>query len=74
MRGRFAALLLSVVVVVGGAFITVPYVHGLSFVIRTADMQGTARRLADLDRGEERERDITIPTANGALRARAYDP
>lgn len=74
MRGRVVALLLSAVVLVGGAFITAPYVHGLSFVIRTADMQGTVRRIADLDRGDQREREIVIPTANGPLRARAYDP
>jgi dienelactone hydrolase len=74
VRGRLAALLLSAVVLVGGAFITAPFVHGLSFVIRTADMHGTARRVADWDRGDEREREITIPTPTGPLRARAYDP
>jgi dienelactone hydrolase len=75
VRGRrIAALLLTLVVVAGGVFITVPYVHGLSFVIRTADMQGTLRRVADLDRGEAHEREITIPTPSGPLRARLYEP
>ena len=74
VRGRIAALLLTCVVVAGGTFISIPYVHGLSFVVRTADMQGTVRRLADLDRGEVREREIAIPIQGAPLRARAYEP
>ena len=71
---RIAALLVTLALIAGGVFITAPYVHGLSFVIRTADMQGRVRKLADFDRGEARERELTIPTPNGALRARAYEP
>lgn len=71
---RIAALLVTLILIAGGAFITAPYVHGLSFVIRTAEMQGSIRRLADFDRGDARERDLTIPTSNGPLRARAYEP
>jgi dienelactone hydrolase len=55
-------------------FIARPYVHGLSFVIRVAEMQGAARTIADLDVVREQERDITIPTARGAMRARVYEP
>ncbi|HEV2985279.1 MAG TPA: hypothetical protein VGX46_12875 [Vicinamibacterales bacterium] len=51
-----------------------PYVHGLSFVIRVAEMQGTPRRIADLDTMGGREREISIPTARGPLRARVYEP
>jgi dienelactone hydrolase len=51
-----------------------PFVHGLSFVIRAADMHGTVRRLADLDVTAERERELTIPTPRGPVRARLYEP
>jgi pimeloyl-ACP methyl ester carboxylesterase len=50
-----------------------PYVHGLSFVIRAAEMQGTARRIADLDTRPAQEREVSIPTARGPLRARVYE-
>jgi dienelactone hydrolase len=56
------------------AFIARPYVHGLSFVIRAADMSGTARRIADLDTTRVTDHEITIPTTRGPLRARQYDP
>jgi dienelactone hydrolase len=71
---RVVTLLLVLVVVAGGVLITLPYVHGLSFVIRTADMQGTVRTLADLDARPAPERDITIPAPQGAMRGRVYDP
>ena len=55
------------------AFVARPYAHGLSFVVRAAEMQGTARTLADLDTGARRsEREIAIPTgARTAARARS---
>lgn len=62
------------VVLAALGFIARPYVHGLSFVIRVAEMQGTARTIADLDVMREQERDITIPTARGPMRARVYEP
>ena len=55
-------------------FISRPYAHGLTFVVRVAEMQGTARTIADLDTVHVQERDITIPTTGGAMRARAYEP
>src|SRR5947207_9321750 len=55
-------------------FISRPYAHGLSFVVRVAEMHGTARTIADLDTVRVQERDITIPTTRGAMRARAYEP
>ena len=62
------------VVLAALGFIARPYVHGLSFVIRVAEMQGAARTIADLDVMREQERDITIPTARGPMRARVYAP
>ena len=55
-------------------FISRPYARGLSFVVRVAGMHGAARTIADLDTVRVQERDITIPTTGGAMRARAYEP
>jgi dienelactone hydrolase len=75
MRGRrLPALLVALVALVGAVLAARPYVHGLSFVIRAAGVEGTARRVADLDTRPEHERAITIPTARGPLRARLYEP
>jgi dienelactone hydrolase len=66
---------LAVLVALAGLLIVGrPYVHGLTFVIRAADMQGTVRRLADLDAAAVRTRDTTIPTDRGSMRARIYEP
>ena len=75
MRGR-RLLALSVVVaaLLGAATIARPYVHGLSFVIRAAEMQGAPRRIADLDTARVSEREISIPTRRGPMRARLYEP
>jgi dienelactone hydrolase len=75
MRGRrLAALFVVLVAIVGAIFVARPYVHGLSFVIRAAGVEGTARRVADLDTRPEHEREITIPTDRGPVRARLYEP
>jgi hypothetical protein len=71
---RLFALLLVMAALLGAAFITRPYVHGLSFVIRAAEMQGTARRAADLDTTGVTEREIAVPTRRGPMRARLYEP
>jgi len=71
---RVLALVIAAAALVGVVLIARPYVHGLSFVIRAADMTGTPRRLADLDADAQAEREITIPTARGPLRARMYAP
>jgi dienelactone hydrolase len=71
---RALALLLVLIALAGGAFIALPYAHGLSFVIRAADMQGVARRLAELDARDVRERDLDLPLTLGAIRARLYEP
>ena len=71
---RLLALVLALAALLGAAFIARPYVHGLSFVIRAAEMQGRLRRAADLDTTTVREREISIPTTSGAVRARVYEP
>lgn len=68
---RWAILVIALAVLV---LITRPYVHGVSFVIRAAEMQGAARRVADLDTTRISEREITIPTRRGPMRARLYEP
>jgi dienelactone hydrolase len=71
---RFLRWAIVAVALFALAFITRPYVHGLSFVIRAADMQGAARRAADVDSARVTEREITIPTRRGPMRARIYEP
>src|SRR5713226_9021650 len=75
MRGRrIAALVLVLASLTGAALIARPYIHGLSFVVRAAEMQGSLRRIADVDTVAFREREVTIPTRRGPMRARAYEP
>jgi dienelactone hydrolase len=75
VRSRRLAPLIALVAALGSAaFITRPYVHGLSFVVRAADMQGTTRRVADADTGPISERDAAIPTRRGPMHARVYEP
>ena len=71
---RGVSLLAIAVTLTGGALITAPSAHGVSFVIRAADLQGTPRRLADLDTRAVEQREIAIPTPRGSLRARVYTP
>src|SRR4051812_3711006 len=71
---RVLALLIVVAALVGAALIGRPYVHGASFVIRAAEMQGAARRAADYDTVRVTTRDISIPTRRGPMRARLYEP
>ena len=71
---RFRRPVIVCVVLAALIFMARPYVHGLTFVIRVAEMQGAARRIADLDTMRGQERDITIPTTRGSLRARVYEP
>jgi dienelactone hydrolase len=71
---RLRWLVILVALVAGLAWIALPFAHGLAFVIRAAEMHGTLRRIADLDATAERERDITVPVARGAMRARVYEP
>jgi hypothetical protein len=68
---RLAALL---VVLAGLGLIALPYAHGLAFVVRVADMQGTPRRIADLDARPVAEQEIAIAVRSGSMRGRAYRP
>lgn len=78
MRGRrLAALVFVFAAVTAAALIARPYVRGLAFVIRAAEMHGVARELADLGSRPDTERELSIPTpgtTSGALRARVYLP
>jgi hypothetical protein len=71
---RLLALLIAAAALLGAALIARPYVHGLSFVIRAAEMQGSPRRVADLDTTRVTAREVTIPTRRGPMRARLYEP
>jgi dienelactone hydrolase len=78
VRGRrLAALVFVFAAVTAAALIARPYVRGLAFVIRAAEMHGVARELADLGSRPDTERELSIPTpgtTSGALRARVYLP
>ena len=75
MRGRrVAALLFAIAFVLGAFVIARPYVHGLAFVVRAADVGGRSRRIADLDAVAVQTRELAIPTARGPMRARVYEP
>jgi dienelactone hydrolase len=65
--GVSAALVILVV-------IARPFLLGLSFVVRAADLHGAVRRAADLDAGQWRERELTIDTPRGSLHGRLYEP
>jgi dienelactone hydrolase len=70
---RAVVIAFTVAAIAGAALITRPYVHGLSFVVRAANMDGLVRRVADLDSGVTRERELQIPVPGGSLRARVYE-
>src|SRR5262245_526265 len=75
MRGRrFAALVFAIAVATAAGFVVRPYIHGASFVVRAADMDGRVRRIADIDTARVQTREIEIPTTRGPLRARVYEP
>ena len=67
---RLLTLLVVLAALAAAAFIARPYLHGLSFVVRAAEMQGTPRRIADFDTAPFTEREISIPTRRGPMRAR----
>jgi dienelactone hydrolase len=71
---RLLALVIVVAALGGAALIARPYLHGLSFVVRAADMQGAARRVADFDATRVTTREIEVPTRRGPMRARIYEP
>lgn len=48
--------------------------HGLTLVVRAAELRGIGRRLADVDTVAIRERVVQIPLRTGSTRGRAYVP
>ena len=74
-RRRIVALLLVAIALIAAAGATYPYLHGLSFVVRVADMRGVVRRAADLDAVRVREFVVSVPlTAERSLSARVFQP
>ncbi len=71
---RFLRWAILVIALAALALLVRPYLHGLSFVVRAAEMHGAPRRAADLDTTRVTEREITIPTRRGPMRARLYEP
>jgi dienelactone hydrolase len=71
---RVVAVLFVLVAIACAALIARPYFHGLAFVVRTAEIDGRMRRIADLDTVPVHTRDVSIPTTRGPMRARVYEP
>jgi hypothetical protein len=71
---RLLRWLILVAALIALAAMARPYVHGLSFVVRAAEMDGRVRRIADFDTAAVRTRELSIPTARGPMRARLYEP
>ncbi|HWF86065.1 MAG TPA: hypothetical protein VG222_14500, partial [Vicinamibacterales bacterium] len=75
MRGRRLAVLLALIVLlVAAARSARPFVHGLSFVIRAASLDGAIGRVAELDAQPISERALALPTPRGLLQGRLYEP
>ena len=66
--------LTAIAMLAGVGWLLRPYASGLAFVIRAADMHGAVRRVADLGTLPDTERELSIPTLGGVLRARLYEP
>ncbi|HMD36274.1 MAG TPA: hypothetical protein VKH42_14955, partial [Vicinamibacterales bacterium] len=73
-RRRVLALVVAVGALLLAGIVLRPIADGAAFVIRAADMRGVARTVADIGIRPPREREVTIPTPGGPLRARVYEP
>jgi hypothetical protein len=72
-RRRLAAVLL--ILLLAGAFAALPYLDALGFIVRAADLPGTASTLAGWRTyAFTREPDTTVPTRAGNIPARVYKP
>jgi pimeloyl-ACP methyl ester carboxylesterase len=49
-------------------------IHGLTLVLRAANLQGIGRRLADFDTVRIREQLVDVPIRAGSIRARVFAP
>lgn len=71
---RKASLIVALALIVGG-FAAVPYVDALGFIIRAADLPGSAATLAAWRTTPfTRDADFTVPTRAGNIPARFYRP
>jgi hypothetical protein len=73
-RGRLVGAALVIAILAVAIFTARPYLRGLSFVVRAADMQGSLRRLADYGAAPVAQRELQIPMASGTIAGRAYAP
>ena len=68
-------MLAGVALLAAAAAATAPrYLHGASFVVRAAGMEGAARRAAAWDTVEVDVQDANVPWRGGMLRGRFYRP
>lgn len=73
-RGRLVPATLVLAVLATTIVVARPYVRGLSFVVRAANVQGIVRRFADYDATSVAERELQIPIASATIPGRAYVP
>ena len=71
-RLAMAGLAITAIVVLGAT--ATRDVHGLSLVVRAADLEGPFRRVVDFDTVPIVERIVAARTRSGTLRARVYAP
>ena len=74
MRGRGSVLLFVLLVAVAAGYFTRPFVFGLSFVVRAADLHGLVHSVAAIGTRGETEHAIDIPTDTGSIHGRLYWP
>jgi dienelactone hydrolase len=74
MNRRLTIICLAAIVFLLVAISARRDIHGLTLVIRAADLHGIGRRLADLDTVTIRERLVDIPLRTGSTHGRAYIP
>jgi dienelactone hydrolase len=70
-------LLLAGLALLVAAAVSIPArrdLHGLTLVVRAADLRGLPRRLADLDTVRIHERVVDVQSSAGSMRARVYAP
>jgi dienelactone hydrolase len=74
LTGRRLAAFLLILLLFGG-FVALPYLDALGFIVRAADLPGTASALAGWRTyAFTREPDTTVPTRAGNIPARVYKP
>lgn len=71
---RAAVAAIGAVVLVLAGVEAYQYAHGLSLVVRGANLTGVTRTLADLDTVAHEERLVRIPVRLGSIAGRAYVP